>query len=77
MDVIGLSILSGAHNTLVPKIVEGLREHDMFERVVFLVGGTIPDSDREGLKEMGVSAVFGPGTDTSEAVEFVREQVED
>jgi methylmalonyl-CoA mutase C-terminal domain/subunit len=72
VDVLGISILSGAHNTLVPKIVDGLKEYDAFEDTLVLVGGIIPDEDREELKEMGVAEVFGPGTPMEETIEFVR-----
>ncbi|QLG63447.1 cobalamin B12-binding domain-containing protein [Halorarum salinum] len=75
VDVLGISILSGAHNTLVPKIVAGLEEYDAFEDTLVLVGGIVPDDDREELLEMGVSAVFGPGTPMEETIEFVRENV--
>ncbi|WP_129114929.1 cobalamin B12-binding domain-containing protein [Halegenticoccus tardaugens] len=71
-DVLGISILSGAHNTLVPKIVEGLKEYDAFDDTLIIVGGIIPDDDREKLKEMGVAEVFGPGTPMKETIEFVR-----
>ncbi|MFB6126452.1 MAG: cobalamin B12-binding domain-containing protein [Halolamina sp.] len=73
VDVLGISILSGAHNTLVPKIVEGLEEYDAFADTLLLVGGIIPDDDEEKLKEMGVAEVFGPGTEMEETIEFVRE----
>ncbi|MFB6071441.1 MAG: cobalamin B12-binding domain-containing protein [Halobacterium sp.] len=73
VDVLGISILSGAHNTLVPKIVEGLQEYDAFEDTLVIVGGIIPDEDREGLKAEGVDAVFGPGTPMEETIEFIRE----
>lgn len=72
VDVLGISILSGAHNTVVPRIVEGLEEHGVFDDMLVVVGGTIPDEDQEHLEEHGVQAVFGPGTDTGEAVDFVR-----
>src|SRR6056297_2283796 len=62
VDVLGISILSGAHNTLVPKIVEGLEEYGVEEDTLVLVGGIIPDEDREELEEAGVDAIFGPGT---------------
>jgi methylmalonyl-CoA mutase C-terminal domain/subunit len=75
VDMIGVSILSGAHNTLVPQIVAGLEEHGAYEDTLLVVGGTIPDEDRDELTEEGVDAVFGPGTDTGEAVEFVRDNV--
>ncbi|WP_372909659.1 cobalamin B12-binding domain-containing protein [Salinigranum sp.] len=73
VDVIGISILSGAHNTLIPKIVDGLKEYDAFEDTLILVGGIVPDEDREKLKEMGVAEVFGPGTPMQETIDFVRE----
>jgi len=73
VDVLGISILSGAHNTLVPKVIEGLEEYDAMEDTLLLVGGTIPDDDAEELREIGVAAVFGPGTSMEEAVSFVRE----
>lgn len=63
VDAIGLSILSGAHMTLVPRVVEGLREADLDQVQVF-VGGIVPDEDVAALKELGVRAVFGPGTST-------------
>ena len=75
VDVIGISILSGAHNTLVPKIVDGLKEYDAFDDTLLLVGGIVPDDDRAKLKEMGVAEVFGPGTPMQETIDFVRENV--
>jgi len=71
VDVLGISILSGAHNTLVPKVIEGLKEYDAFEDTLVLVGGIIPDEDKDDLLEMGVAEVFGPGTPMEETVEFV------
>ena len=73
VDVLGISILSGAHNTLIPKIVSGLEEYDAFDDTLLIVGGVIPDEDKDELKEMGVAEVFGPGTPIEETVEFVRE----
>ncbi|APW99864.1 methylmalonyl-CoA mutase [Halobiforma lacisalsi AJ5] len=73
VDVLGISILSGAHNTLVPKIIDGLEEYDAADDTLVLVGGVIPEEDREGLKEEGVAAIFGPGTSIEETIEFVRE----
>jgi len=70
-DAIGLSILSGAHMTLVPRVVELLREQDA-EDVVLTVGGTIPAEDIAELKRLGVAEVFTPGASTDEIVEFVR-----
>ena len=75
VDVLGISILSGAHNTLVPKVIEGLEEYGALEDTLVLVGGTIPDDDAAELKAGGVAAVFGPGTSMEEAVSFVRENV--
>ena len=75
VDVLGISILSGAHDTLVPKIIDGLEEYDAFEDMLVLVGGIIPDEDEEELRELGVSAVFGPGASMEEMIAFVRENV--
>jgi methylmalonyl-CoA mutase C-terminal domain/subunit len=77
VDVVGISILSGAHNTLVPKIVDGLKQYDAFEDTLLLVGGIVPDEDRKKLKEMGVAEVFGPGTPMQETIDFVREHAPD
>ncbi len=70
-DAIGLSILSGAHMTLVPRVVELLREQGV-EDVLITVGGTIPADDVPELKKLGVAAVFTPGAATDEIVEFIR-----
>ncbi|HXR14432.1 MAG TPA: cobalamin B12-binding domain-containing protein [Solirubrobacteraceae bacterium] len=70
-DAVGLSILSGAHMTLVPRIVELLREQGAGD-VVVTVGGTIPAADIPALKELGVAEVFTPGASTSAAIEFIR-----
>ena len=70
-DAVGISILSGAHMTLVPRIVEGLREND-FGDVLVVVGGTIPDEDADELKRLGVAEVFTPGAPTSAIVDFLR-----
>ena len=74
VDVVGLSILSGAHMALCPRVVELLRAQDMAD-VVVLVGGIIPDDDVAPLKALGVKGVFGPGTSTGEIVAFIRSQV--
>jgi len=74
VDVVALSILSGAHNTLVPRVVGLLREKGASD-VLCLVGGIIPEEDVEGLRSAGVSAVFGPGAPTVEIVEFTRRNV--
>ena len=73
-DAIGLSILSGAHMTLVPRVVELLREQGI-DDVLITVGGTIPADDVPELKELGVSEVFTPGAATDEIVEFIRDGV--
>ncbi len=70
-DAVGVSILSGAHMTLVPRIVEGLRENGA-DDVLVVVGGTIPPDDADVLKGAGVAAVFGPGATTTEIVDFLR-----
>jgi methylmalonyl-CoA mutase C-terminal domain/subunit len=73
-DAVGISILSGAHMTLVPRIVDGLRERGA-DDVLVVVGGTIPDDDVTELRERGVAAVFTPGAATSDIVEFLRANV--
>ena len=74
VDVIGLSILSGAHLAIFPKIMELLKAQGM-DDVIVLAGGIIPDEDIPRVKAMGVQGVFGPGTSLSAIVEFIREQV--
>ena len=73
-DAVGISILSGAHMTLVPKVVEGLRANGA-DDVVVVVGGTIPNEDADELKQHGVAEIFTPGAPTSEIVEFLRARV--
>jgi methylmalonyl-CoA mutase, C-terminal domain len=73
-DAVGLSILSGAHMTLVPKVVELLREQQA-EDVLVTVGGTIPADDIPELKELGVSEVFTPGAPTQDIVDFIQSSV--
>lgn len=75
-DAIGVSILSGAHMTLVPKILELLKDEGI-DDVLITVGGTIPNKDIEDLKTLGVSGVFTPGTPTDDIVEFIRTGVSD
>jgi methylmalonyl-CoA mutase, C-terminal domain len=70
-DAVGLSILSGAHMTLVPRVVELLSEQGV-DDVLLTVGGTIPNDDIPQLKELGVDAIFTPGSSTDEIVEFIR-----
>jgi methylmalonyl-CoA mutase, C-terminal domain len=74
-DAIGLSILSGAHMTLVPRIVELLNEQDAGD-VLVTVGGTIPADDIEELKGLGVAEIFTPGSSTQEIIDFLQEKVE-
>jgi methylmalonyl-CoA mutase, C-terminal domain len=74
VDAVGISILSGAHNTIVPRIAELLREQQQ-EDVLLVVGGIVPDEDIPGLKEAGVSAVFQPGASTETIAEFIRSHV--
>lgn len=70
VDVVGLSILSGAHNALIPQVVQALDEAGLGD-VLIVVGGTIPPGDVQGLYDAGVSAVFGPGTPLDEAIEYI------
>jgi methylmalonyl-CoA mutase, C-terminal domain len=73
-DAVGLSILSGAHMTLVPRVIELLVEQNV-DDVIVTVGGTIPGDDIQPLKERGVAAVFTPGASTESIVEFIRDRV--
>jgi methylmalonyl-CoA mutase, C-terminal domain len=74
VQVIGLSILSGAHNAIVPRILELLREKEMTD-VLVIVGGIIPDEDAAELKKLGVAEVFQPGASLEKIVEFIRATV--
>jgi methylmalonyl-CoA mutase cobalamin-binding domain/chain len=74
-DAVGLSILSGAHMTLVPRILELLKEQGA-DDVVVTAGGTIPSDDVAELKSLGVAEIFTPGASTQEAVDFIREAVD-
>ena len=73
-DAVGISLLSGAHMTLVPRIVDLLRENGA-EDVLVVVGGTIPREDAEELKGLGVAEIFTPGAPTTEIVDFLKERV--
>jgi methylmalonyl-CoA mutase C-terminal domain/subunit len=73
-DAVGISILSGAHMTLVPRILDGLRENDA-DDVVVVVGGTIPRDDARALKELGVAEVFTPGAPLAGIVDFLKSAV--
>src|SRR5213082_1884403 len=74
VQVIGLSILSGAHNAIVPRVMELLKEKKMSD-VLVIVGGIVPDEDAAQLKSLGVAAVFQPGSSLQEIVEFIRVSV--
>ena len=75
VDAVGISILSGAHNTLCPRIVQLLRDQGMDDCLV-LVGGIVPQEDIPRLKEQGVAEIFLPGTSTEDIVKFLREKVQ-
>jgi methylmalonyl-CoA mutase C-terminal domain/subunit len=74
VDVVGLSILSGAHMTLVPRVMDSLKEAGLGDVAVF-VGGIIPEEDGPALQEMGVKGVYGPGTTTQQVIDAVRRLV--
>lgn len=73
-DVIAMSVLSGAHNYLFPKVMNILKEKGI-QDVLVMGGGIIPDEDIPGLKDAGIAAVFGPGTDTKDIIGFIQENV--
>ena len=73
-DAVCISILSGAHMTLVPRILDGLKANGA-EDVVVVVGGTIPKEDSEALKQQGVAEIFTPGVPTSEIVDFIKGKI--
>jgi len=74
VNVIGLSILSGAHNAIVPRVMDLLHQNKV-DDVLVLLGGIIPDQDVAGLKQAGVAAIFQPGTAMDDIVKFIRENV--
>jgi methylmalonyl-CoA mutase C-terminal domain/subunit len=76
VDVVGLSILSGAHMALVPRVIQEMTQRDIGQLPLF-VGGIVPPDDVPALKKLGVREVFGPGTNTQTVVEFIRNSVED
>jgi methylmalonyl-CoA mutase, C-terminal domain len=71
VDVVGISVLSGAHMALCPRIMDLLREQGMSD-VLVLVGGIVPPDDAERLRELGVRGVFGPGTSTQDIIRFIK-----
>jgi methylmalonyl-CoA mutase, C-terminal domain len=71
VQVIGLSILSGAHNAIVPRVMDLLKQNKM-DDVIVIVGGIIPDQDMDNLKKIGVAAIFQPGTAMDDIVQFIR-----
>jgi methylmalonyl-CoA mutase C-terminal domain/subunit len=73
VDVVGLSILSGAHMTMFPRVMELMKEKGA-EHIVIFGGGIIPAEDVKKLEQMGVARIFGPGTDTGDIVKFIRER---
>jgi methylmalonyl-CoA mutase C-terminal domain/subunit len=75
VDAVGLSILSGAHMTLLPRVVELLKANGLDDVLVF-AGGIIPDEDVPALKALGIRGIFGPGANTDDIVRFVREEIE-
>ena len=76
VDVIGMSILSGAHLEILPEILDLLRDQGM-DDVIVVVGGIIPEVDRQPLKDMGISEVFGPGTTHGSSADFIQKSVKD
>lgn len=74
VDVVGLSILSGAHDFLFPKLMELIKEKGL-DDVLVVAGGVIPEEDIPSLKDIGISGIFGPGTSTDDVVEFIKNEV--
>ena len=75
VNVVALSLLSGAHNTLFPRVVDLMKQKGMTD-VLTIGGGVIPDADIPGLKEAGIAAVFTPGTSTSKIIEYIKANVQ-
>jgi methylmalonyl-CoA mutase C-terminal domain/subunit len=75
VDVVGISILSGAHLRLMPRLIDALKAHDIPDDVLLLVGGTIPEQDVEPLHQMGVAGVFPVGSVTDTMVAFIQDRV--
>jgi methylmalonyl-CoA mutase C-terminal domain/subunit len=76
VDVIGISILSGAHNTIFPKVIALMKEKQL-DDVLLIGGGIIPDDDMELLNSQGVARLFAPGTSTVEIVDYIKSKVQD
>ena len=76
VDVIGMSILSGAHLEILPEIMSLLKDQGM-DDVIVVVGGIIPEVDRQSLKDLGIAEVFGPGTTTGSIVEFIQKKIKE
>lgn len=74
VDVVALSLLSGAHNTLFPEVVEGLKKKGM-DNVLVIGGGVIPETDIPGLKKAGVKEIFTPGTPTKKVIDYINANV--
>jgi methylmalonyl-CoA mutase C-terminal domain/subunit len=74
VDVLGLSLLSGGHNTYFPKIMDKLKEKGL-DNLLVIAGGIIPEEDRKVLKEKGIKEIFGPGTQIQEVTKYIRENV--
>ncbi len=75
VDVVALSILSGAHNHLLPKVVDLLKKENVYDEMLVLGGGVIPDEDIPGLKESGLAEIFTPGTPTQVTIDFIKENL--
>ena len=74
VDVVGLSILSGAHMALFPKIIDLLQQNGL-DDVLIVAGGIIPDEDVSRLQQMGIKGIFGPGTSTQDIIEYIRREM--
>ena len=74
VNVIGISTLSGAHLTLFPQIVEGIKKNKL-DKIIILAGGIIPNEDKKELEKLGIKGIFGPGTPTNEIIKFIETQV--
>ena len=75
VDVVGISVLSGAHMRLMPKLIDGFKAQGLLGNVLLVLGGTIPDQDVEPLKQMGVDGVFPVGTPTASIIQFIKSRL--